>query len=149
MSRIQDTAPMHRSDEELDRDWKPNGRRPQSTVARSFSAELMDIFRIDNSLADLDNQVEKKKQEVTSQTSELEALERRIREMEERLNRNKAPSAPSAVAGSQRLPVQQGGPASVQRTSRPGTAKAQQQAPLHGGAMPPTPTASEDGDHDS
>lgn len=28
------------------------------TVARSFSDELMDIFRIDNSVADLDHQVD-------------------------------------------------------------------------------------------
>ncbi|KAF7541318.1 hypothetical protein G7054_g763 [Neopestalotiopsis clavispora] len=150
MSRVQDTATIHRTDDELDRDWKPNGRRPQSidsnsTVARSFSAELMDIFRIENSLTDLDDKVDKKKQEVNSQTSELEALERRIREMEERLNRNKAPATTGASAGTQQhLPVrQQGAPAPAQRTSRPGTAKAQQPAPLHGGAMPPTPTASE------
>lgn len=31
-----------------------------STVARSFSAELMDIFRIENSLTDLDDKVDKK-----------------------------------------------------------------------------------------
>ncbi|KAM0809412.1 hypothetical protein AB5N19_09755 [Seiridium cardinale] len=146
MSRAQNTtASMDRSDAELDNDWKPNGRRPQSTIARSFSAELMDIFRIENSVADLDHKVEQKKQEVNSQASELEALERRIREMEERLKRNHPAGAagarPAAQAG-------QGAPAPVQkdlpqRASRPGTAKAQQQAPIHGGAMPPTPTASE------
>lgn len=67
------------SDEELDRNWQPNGRRPQSyvldvhiplvhpltcftssTMARSFSAELMDIFRIENSVSDLDSQVDKR-----------------------------------------------------------------------------------------
>jgi hypothetical protein len=31
-----------------------------STIARSFSAELMDIFRIENSLTDLDQQVHDK-----------------------------------------------------------------------------------------
>jgi hypothetical protein len=58
------------SDDELDRDWKPNGR-PQSyvyssqrpmlsqltarrTLARSFSLALDDLFKIDNSVADLD-----------------------------------------------------------------------------------------------
>jgi hypothetical protein len=51
---------MTLTDEELDRDWQPNGRRPQSTIARSFSAELMDIFRIENSLTDLDQQVHAK-----------------------------------------------------------------------------------------
>lgn len=29
----QQTITMDRTDEELDRDWKPNGRRPQSYVA--------------------------------------------------------------------------------------------------------------------
>ncbi|KAJ8130032.1 hypothetical protein O1611_g3601 [Lasiodiplodia mahajangana] len=51
---------MDRTDEELDRDWVPNGRRPQSTIARSFSAELMDIFRIENSVADLDEQIDRR-----------------------------------------------------------------------------------------
>jgi hypothetical protein len=32
----------------------------RSTIARSFSAELMDIFRIENSVADLDEQVDKR-----------------------------------------------------------------------------------------
>ncbi|KAB5585605.1 hypothetical protein GE09DRAFT_31897 [Coniochaeta sp. 2T2.1] len=83
-----------RTDEELDRDWKPNGRRPQSTIARSFSAELMDIFRIENSVADLDEQVDRRKQQLSTQTSELEALEARIREMEARLQqRNTSPNS--------------------------------------------------------
>ncbi|KAH8678140.1 hypothetical protein BX600DRAFT_507108 [Xylariales sp. PMI_506] len=142
----------HRTDEELDRDWQPNGRRPQSTIARSFSAELMDIFRIENSVADLDQQVDKRKQEVTSQASELEALERRIREMEDRLRRSQ--QVPAATSPRQRVPV--GGafgdnqqqaqqlPAHPEQKSRPGTAKAPaHQGPVHGGAMPPTPTASE------
>ena len=63
------------SDDELDREWKPNGR-PQSsviisiatdptdlvnsTMARSFSAALNDVFKIDNSLADLDAAVDQK-----------------------------------------------------------------------------------------
>jgi len=49
-----------RSDEELDRDWKPNGRRPQSTMARHFSVALDDLFKIDNSIADLDAAVDQK-----------------------------------------------------------------------------------------
>ena len=32
----------------------------RSTVAQMFSQELMDIFRIDNSVADLDEQVDKR-----------------------------------------------------------------------------------------
>ncbi|KAI0124859.1 hypothetical protein BJ170DRAFT_685736 [Xylariales sp. AK1849] len=145
------------TDEELDRNWTPSGRRPQSTIARSFSAELMDIFRIENSVADLDESLDKRKQEVTTKASELEALERRIREMEERLQRSKsgAPGSGSASTSprAQRQPGafgQQGqAPPAVpkdlsQRASRPGTAKGQQPPPPHhGGALPPTPTASE------
>lgn len=81
------------SDEDLEKDWKPNARRPQSyvvpsinplghplmrlvlqrdtqtdrcrppvssTIARSFSAELEDIFRIDNSVADLDAKLDER-----------------------------------------------------------------------------------------
>ncbi|KAI2468293.1 hypothetical protein F4781DRAFT_432568 [Annulohypoxylon bovei var. microspora] len=140
---------MNRTDEELDRDWKPNGRRPQSTIARSFSQELMDIFRIENSIADLDEQVDKRKQQVTTGQTELEALEARIKEMEERLKkqhpgvanglspRAQRQALSDAQAEKEQLVQQQ------QQRSRPGTAKQVQQAPAHGGAMPPTPTASE------
>jgi hypothetical protein len=61
---------LNMSDDELDREWKPNNR-PQSCVyssqrpvlseltahralARSFSLALDDLFKIDNSVADLD-----------------------------------------------------------------------------------------------
>ncbi|KAK1754388.1 hypothetical protein QBC47DRAFT_361465 [Echria macrotheca] len=101
------------TDEELDRDWKPNGRRPQSTIARSFSQELMDIFRIENSVADLDEQVEKRKQQLNSQTSELEALEARIREMEERLKTQ--PGLASMVAPGSGRPNNGGSPRTQQR----------------------------------
>ncbi|KAK0705555.1 hypothetical protein B0H67DRAFT_604350 [Lasiosphaeris hirsuta] len=155
------------TDEELDRDWKPNGRRPQSTIARSFSQELMDIFRIENSVADLDEQVNKKKQEINSQTSELEALEARIREMEQRL-KMPAPSAPSSndrPSNSPRtqrppvgnafedpnappaLPAKDRSAGSQRReqhkygSGRPGSARQSQQAVP--GALPPTPVGSE------
>lgn len=36
------------------------GRRPSSTIARSFSAELEDIFRIENSVADLDAKLDER-----------------------------------------------------------------------------------------
>ncbi|KAK6844562.1 hypothetical protein PG995_014672 [Apiospora arundinis] len=143
---------MNPTDEELDRDWQPNGRRPQSTIARSFSAELVDIFRIDNSVADLDEQLNKRKEKVTSHTSELEALEKRIKEMEDRLKRSSGQGQTAglgAPSGTQRQAVGNsfGQPASdkdmAAQRSRPGTAKQPQQAPAHGGAMPPTPTASE------
>lgn len=135
-----------RTDEELDRDWVPNGRRPQSTVARSFSAELMDIFRIENSVADLDEQIDKRKQQVNTGQTELQALEARLREMEERLQ-SKAGGQRQGHASTLSSTAQ---PSEAQKTSRPGTAKQAQHAPMHGGAMPPTPTASEDGeDRDS
>ncbi|PKS05542.1 hypothetical protein jhhlp_008059 [Lomentospora prolificans] len=148
------------TDEELDRDWKPNGRRPQSTIARSFSAELMDIFKIDNSVADLDQQVDKHKQTVNQQTSELEALEKRIREMEERLRRSKARlsrqgipnydpnlvDAAGAEAESEHAQNAQQ-PRQVEEQfqkskSRPGSSMTARPAPS-AGDMPPTPVASE------
>ncbi|KAH6896877.1 hypothetical protein B0T10DRAFT_556731 [Thelonectria olida] len=141
---------MDRTDAELDADWQPSGRRPQSTIARSFSAELMDIFRIENSLTDLDEQVSEKKRAVNRNTQELASLEQRLREMEERLKRNNPQRTP--------LPQvqQQQGQQSFQNQSldvaaskedqkarsRPGTARASQQAPSAGN-MPPTPGASE------
>ncbi|KAK0613328.1 hypothetical protein B0T14DRAFT_276589 [Immersiella caudata] len=159
------------TDEELDRDWKPNGRRPQSTIARSFSAELMDIFRIENSVADLDEQVDKRKQQINSQTTELEALEARIREMEQRLKTQPLNQAgrPSGSPRAQRLPITNAfddpdapppppPPAKDDERSapsqrdqgygqhkyggrRPGTARESQQAVP--GALPPTPVGSE------
>ncbi|CAJ2511773.1 Uu.00g073980.m01.CDS01 [Anthostomella pinea] len=141
------------TDAELDHDWKPSGRRPQSTIARSFSQELMDIFRIENSVADLTEQVDKRKQQVTSGQSELEALEQRIKEMEARLNQSKPGAAASGLSPrTQRTAVgdtfgqapQPPQAPAAGRASRPGTAKqSHQQAPVRGGAMPPTPTASE------
>ncbi|KAG8163901.1 hypothetical protein KVR01_005819 [Diaporthe batatas] len=134
------------SDESLDRDWKPNGRRPQSTIARSFSAELADIFRLDNSVADLDAKIDERKQVVQSRASELEALEQRIKDMEARLKRNAVNPAPQATLPHLQ-PVtqqqQQQPQAQDQKHggSRPGTARASQQAVP--GALPPTPTASE------
>jgi hypothetical protein len=48
------------TDVELDKNWKPSGRRPQSTMARNFSDALNDLFKIDNSIADLDAKVDQK-----------------------------------------------------------------------------------------
>ncbi|KAK2607094.1 hypothetical protein N8I77_005799 [Diaporthe amygdali] len=127
------------SDENLDRDWKPNGRRPQSTIARSFSAELADIFRLDNSVADLDAKIDERKQVVQTRASELEALEQRIKDMEARLKRNAAAPAQPKVPHLE--PVTQQAQDQKHGGSRPGTARASQQAVP--GALPPTPTASE------
>ncbi|KAI0130842.1 hypothetical protein F4814DRAFT_403850 [Daldinia grandis] len=95
-----------------------------------------------------------RKQQVNSGQTELEALEARIKEMEERLNKQN-PGAPGSVSPrSQRQAISDAiskaastekDLAQQQQRSRPGTAKQVQQAPAHGGAMPPTPTASEDG----
>ncbi|TAQ87460.1 hypothetical protein B7494_g4217 [Chlorociboria aeruginascens] len=86
------------TDEEMDREWKPNSARPQSTIARSFFLELDDLFKIDNSIADLDLAVSEKKRAVSTQTSELEALEARLKATEERLKARqtggKGPSSP-------------------------------------------------------
>ncbi|KAI1130380.1 hypothetical protein F5Y10DRAFT_289593 [Nemania abortiva] len=149
---------MDRTDEELDRDWVPNGRRPQSTIARSFSAELMDIFRIENSVADLDEQIDRRKQQVTTGQTELQALEARLKEMEARLQLSKIDGVGGSPRAHQRQPLANVFDSTnttaqstekelpqrpLQATSRPGTAKQTQHAPMHGGAMPPTPTASE------
>ncbi|KFY15520.1 hypothetical protein V492_01935 [Pseudogymnoascus sp. VKM F-4246] len=112
---------IQRSDEELDREWKPSGRRPQSTMARHFSVTLDDLFKMDNSIADLDAAVDQKyaflpsrwtldrhftaetftnatsrKRLVSTHTSELKALEEALRATEERLKASGAPDrAPS------------------------------------------------------
>ncbi|KAG5753183.1 hypothetical protein H9Q70_004168 [Fusarium xylarioides] len=149
---------MTLTDEELDRDWQPSGRRPQSTIARSFSAELMDIFRIENSLTDLDQQVHDKKQTVDKNTEELASLEARIREMEDRLRRSvgttqRSPLPQVQTQNNNQSQTQQQSSSldaptdSSKARSRPGTARASQQAPSSGN-MPPTPGASEDGDHE-
>jgi len=157
------------SDDELDQEWKPNGR-PQSTMARSFSAALNDVFKIDNSLADLDAAVEQKKRAVSSQSQELEALEGRLRATEERLRsrqvsgqsgRSSGPSSPR-----QRVPLgdtfaAQGQTGDKSQTgtqvaesnskapARPATAKRQEvsySTPPMPGGLPPTPGASDDGE---
>ncbi|KAF4496901.1 CENP-Q, a CENPA-CAD centromere complex subunit domain containing protein [Fusarium agapanthi] len=149
---------MTLTDEELDRDWQPSGRRPQSTIARSFSAELMDIFRIENSLTDLDQQVHDKKQTVDKNTEELASLEARIREMEDRLRRSvggthqRSPLPQVQTQNTNQSQTQQqqqqqssslDAPTDDSKArSRPGTARASQQAPSSGN-MPPTPGASE------
>jgi uncharacterized coiled-coil protein SlyX len=91
------------SDEEMDREWKPQGRmRPQSTMARSFSLALNDLFKIDNSIADLDAAVSEKKRSVSNQESELEALEARLRATEERLKQAASAGASPAKSSTGR-----------------------------------------------
>ncbi|KAJ4154994.1 hypothetical protein LMH87_000262 [Akanthomyces muscarius] len=143
------------TDEELDREWKPTSRRPLSTIARSFSDELMDIFRIDNSVADLDHQVDTRRAKVNRNTMELASLEARLREMEERLKQSKQGqrSRPDLELNTsdmaKQAPTHAPPPPPTKddkARSRPGTARAPQQAPSAGN-MPPTPGGSEDGDH--
>ncbi|KDN69263.1 hypothetical protein CSUB01_05207 [Colletotrichum sublineola] len=143
------------TDAELDNDWQPNGRRPQScvpatgpkadTIARSFSQELADIFRLDDPVTDLDEKLDQRKQIVQSQTSELEALERRIREMEERLKSN---GRSIQTSSDQSAPAEAATPALSKEAqekarSRPGTARQNQPHAPSSANMPPTPTASE------
>lgn len=92
--------------------------RPQSTAARTFSADLHNAFNIDRehkiaggvgqmdqhdsegNLGHLSQTVEEKKQALSSQSQELEALEQRIRATEERLKqRQRTPEPPSSSAG--------------------------------------------------
>ncbi|TQV95226.1 hypothetical protein V2A60_009725 [Cordyceps javanica] len=118
------------------------------TVARSFSDELMDIFRIDNSVADLDQQVDTRRAKVNRNTMELASLEARLREMEERLKQSQRirpdlevnTSDVSKRAPSHAPPPPP--PKDDKARSRPGTARAPQQAPSAGN-MPPTPGGSE------
>jgi hypothetical protein len=150
MSNAAAAGAVTASDEQMDREWQPNARRPQSTVAQMFSQELMDIFRIDNSVADLDEKVDKRKQQINTQTSELEALEARIREMEMRLKGQASPSAASSSAktGNPNAPAAEKNQPQQQKYagSRPGTAR--QGQPAVPGALPPTPAGSEDGDRE-
>jgi len=157
------------SDDQLDQEWKPNGR-PQSTMARSFSAALNDVFKIDNSLADLDAAVEQKKRAVSSQSQELEALEARLRATEDRLRSRQLSGQSGRLSGPssprQRVPLGETFGAQSQSedkpqtsalatetnmnaASRPATAKRQQPSystpPMPGG-LPPTPGASDDGE---
>lgn len=95
-----------------------------------------------------------RKQQVNTGQSELQALEARLKEMEARLQTSKI----GGLGGSPRAQQQPLANTSdsntrstdkelaqrpLQTASRPGTAKQAQNAPMHGGAMPPTPTASE------
>ncbi|TVY13418.1 hypothetical protein LARI1_G008789 [Lachnellula arida] len=161
------------SDEELDREWQPSSVRPQSTMARSFSLALDDLFKIDNSLADLDAAVSQKKKAVSTQTTELEALEARLKATEERLKARgasplpgeKAPSGRSSprqrasLAGDtftntkpeERAPTSQLSSQKPITGSRPQTANRPKTGnrgdsgamPPMPGALPPTPGASE------
>lgn len=75
---------------DTEQEWKPNPRRPQSTMAQAFSLALDSAFMLDNDVDQLTQSIEQKKQRMTIQTRELEALQARIREAEERLKAEQA-----------------------------------------------------------
>ncbi|KAF2762249.1 hypothetical protein EJ05DRAFT_473169 [Pseudovirgaria hyperparasitica] len=100
---MQDNEAVH----DPDAGWKSKNR-PQSTVARNFSAALDDLFKMDNDLDSLSKNVHQKKQAVTSQSAELEALEARLKAAEERLKnagKNPAPFPNSRKNSQRRTPV--------------------------------------------
>ncbi len=95
-----------------------------------------------------------RKQQVSTGQTELQALEARLKEMEARLQTSKLDGSGGSPRAQRRplantfspaaQPTEKGLPQRPpQAASRPGTAKQAQLAPMHGGAMPPTPTASE------
>ncbi|KAK6345675.1 hypothetical protein TWF718_007584 [Orbilia javanica] len=55
---------------------------PTSTLARSFSAQLNDIFLLDDVLLTKEKEVDQKKLELTQQSAELDALEARLKAAE-------------------------------------------------------------------
>ncbi|KAL6696053.1 hypothetical protein J3F84DRAFT_348300 [Trichoderma pleuroticola] len=136
---------MSFTDEELDRNWQPNGRRPQSTIARNFQLELEDIFNLDETKAELQQSYDTRKYNINKNTEELSTLEARLREMEQRLNAalptdDKEPEASTPKQEASSLSA---APTDDSKSrSRPGTARPAQQAPSSGD-MPPTPGASE------
>ncbi|EGR48747.1 hypothetical protein MKX07_000136 [Trichoderma sp. CBMAI-0711] len=138
---------MSFTDEELDRNWQPNGRRPQSTIARNFQLELEDIFNLDETKAELQQSYDTRKYNVAKTNEELATLEARLREMEQRLNAVLPADAQKQPADDS-TPKQEASSLSAAPTddsksrSRPGTARPTQQAP-GSGDMPPTPGASE------
>ncbi|EWC48810.1 hypothetical protein DRE_00115 [Drechslerella stenobrocha 248] len=62
-----------------------DSKLPTSTLARSFSAQLNDIFLLDETLVSKEKEVEQKKLELTQQNAELDALEARLKFAEEQL----------------------------------------------------------------
>ncbi|KAI9839446.1 MAG: hypothetical protein M1819_002071 [Sarea resinae] len=140
------------SDDEFDPEWKPSGR-PQSTLARSFSAALHDAFMIDTSIDTMSAAVEEKKRAVTTRNMELEALEARLRETEERLKKSRATSPHSGQnSPHQRTPL--GSTFAAAQDTTPSKSRAREQpnsrpapgpkepsyaAPPVPGGLPPTP----------
>ncbi|KAK5453347.1 hypothetical protein LTS15_006532 [Exophiala xenobiotica] len=71
-----------------DAGWKSKGR-PQSTLARDFSAALDEMFKL-NGVGALEESVVQKKDTVQSQQYQLEDLETKLREADARLKQLEA-----------------------------------------------------------
>lgn len=67
----------------LDDGWTISGR-PQSTLARDFSAALDDLFKL-NGVGALEESVEQKKETLQSQKHQIEDLDAKLRETDEKL----------------------------------------------------------------
>ncbi|KIX05552.1 uncharacterized protein Z518_06424 [Rhinocladiella mackenziei CBS 650.93] len=87
-----------------DAGWKFNAR-PQSTLARDFSAALDDLFKL-NGIGALEESVVQKKDTVQSQRYQLEDLDAKLRETDEKLKRLEAKQRrQSQMTGQHRHPV--------------------------------------------
>ncbi|GAB7352844.1 hypothetical protein MBLNU459_g3453t1 [Dothideomycetes sp. NU459] len=70
--------------------------RPESIIARNFSADLDSLFGLNSgaTIGHLSQNVEQKKRNVSSQEQELQAIEDRLREAEQRLARAASGTSP-------------------------------------------------------
>ncbi|KAF8534913.1 hypothetical protein BDD12DRAFT_381603 [Trichophaea hybrida] len=80
------------SDADLDLEFEATNKslRPQSQLARAFADQLNDVFLLDETLDKLDRNINRKKQSVSYQSSELALLEARIKHAEKLLEEKKA-----------------------------------------------------------
>ncbi|KAL1966129.1 hypothetical protein VTN77DRAFT_4877 [Rasamsonia byssochlamydoides] len=93
---------------DTEQDWKPNPRRPQSTIAQAFSLELDSKFMLDNDVDHLTQTIEQKKQMMTIQARELQALQEKIREAEERLREQESRLASPSRSNGRHSPNDEG-----------------------------------------
>ncbi|KAA8911572.1 hypothetical protein FN846DRAFT_935595 [Sphaerosporella brunnea] len=93
-SRIESNETMA-SDHDLDIEFHAENSterkpmRPTSTLARAFANQLNDIFLLDDQLDQLDQNINRKKQSVQIQSSELALLEARLKQAEKLLEESK------------------------------------------------------------
>jgi len=96
-------------------EYKASNARPQSILARDFSAALDDLFKL-NGIGALEESVEQKKDEVQSQKYQLEDLDAKLRETDEKLkrleaNRHEHPRQMTGASRHGRQPVSSHSPA--------------------------------------